>query len=226
MVEIIDSYQKFMETFNISKDDFIEFGISNSLFIEKQIAYEEWDKLKNNIISGNEAVYVRGYGRNATGTDLYMALYYEAFNHTNFVKDATNNDRPTKLLERLTGYNRKETASSRFNRIRNYQVSHIFGRTKNPYAFTAPWNVVYIPKIVDPFTGHESKGELTIDFTKQFQQYFYDIFEDMILDYNSIMEELQPRISNYLEMNLGSTASNQIQNFKKQVLEDFNTIRI
>ncbi len=93
MVKIIDSYQNFMETFNISKDDFIEIGISNTLSIDKQVAYEEWNKLKSNILSGNEAVYVRGYGRNATGTDLYMALYFEAFNHTNFVKDATNNYR-------------------------------------------------------------------------------------------------------------------------------------
>lgn len=215
-----------METFNISNNGFIKFGISHTLHIEKKIAYEEWDRLKSNIISGNEAVYVRGYGRNASGTDLYMALYHDLFNHINFVKDPTNNAMPTKLLERCTGYNRKETASSRFKRIRNYQVAHIFGNTKNPYAFTAPWNVVYVPKIVDPFTGHESKGELTIDFTKQFQRYFYELFEDMILDYNTIMEELQPKIHRYLEEKLGAMDSNQIQKFKIQVLEDFRAIKI
>lgn len=46
----------------------------------------------------------------------------------------------------------------------------MFGRTKNIYAFTAPWNIVYMPKILDPFTGHEAKGEMVDEYRMLFQK--------------------------------------------------------
>ena len=36
-------------------------------------------------------------------------------------------------------------------------------RTKNVYTFTALWNMVYLPKIIDPFIGHEAKSEIVDD---------------------------------------------------------------
>ena len=40
--------------------------------------------------------------------------------------DPTNNTKPTQLLERNTGYRKNES-------IFNYQVSHVFGLTKNVF---------------------------------------------------------------------------------------------
>lgn len=37
--------------------------------------------------------------------------------------------------------------------------------------FEAPWNICYTPKIIDPFTGHESKGDLPEEFQEYFLKY-------------------------------------------------------
>ena len=55
------------------------------------------------------------------------------------------------------------------------------------YAFTAPWNIVYIPKILDPFTGHEAKCDLVKEFTRLFQKNSYKKFHKLIDDFNQIM---------------------------------------
>ena len=68
--------------------------------------------------------------------------------------------------------------------IRNYQVSHIFGRTKNPFLFTAPWNIVWKPKLLDPLTGHESKGDLHEKYKAEFLSKSREKYSDFIFEYN------------------------------------------
>ncbi|AET69328.1 hypothetical protein Desor_3879 [Desulfosporosinus orientis DSM 765] len=60
------------------------------------------------------------------------------FNNTNVKKDATNSVEPQKIISRLTGYKRNTN-------LFNYQVSHIFGKTKNIFLFEAPWNIALVP---------------------------------------------------------------------------------
>jgi hypothetical protein len=195
---MIDGYKVFMDRFNITEDQMIDFGIKETIFIPKDTAYAEWQLLKERVITGIDKVYIRGYGRDAKGTELYINLYNELFGHEKFIKDPTNNAEPTKLLKMMTGFSRQEKTTTKYKRIRNYQVSHIFGRTKNPFCFTAPWNIVYVPKIMDPFTGHESKGRLTEAFQEQFLKKFYYYYEDYILEFNEIMHVLEPRLMHYL----------------------------
>lgn len=224
-----DAYQLFMNKFNISEEEFIQFGIQETIVIEPSIIEKEWNKLKSNILYGENVTFVRGYGRDAKGTRLYMDLYNYLFNHNFFEKDGTNNAKPKKLLEDCTGFKRSERISEKYNQIRNYQVSHVFGRTKNPYAFTAPWNLAFVPKIVDPFTGHESKGELTNNFAKKFNNYFFEKNKDFIEEFNSIMTDLHSKIDYYLA-NLSNTYGDEItetilHKFKMQVLLDFKPIQ-
>ena len=90
------------------------------------------------------------------------------------------------MLEKLTGYSKK---NSKLNKeLRNYQVSHVFGRTKNALAFNAPWNIVYMPKLFDPFTGHESKGDITKKFTSELKKMTFLKFKNLIEEYNDIVE--------------------------------------
>ena len=56
-------------------------------------------------------------------------------------KDSTNNAEPAKIIRELTGCSKIKNA--RHEPIRNYQISHIFGRTKNVFAFTAPCSLEY-----------------------------------------------------------------------------------
>jgi hypothetical protein len=223
-----DGYKLFMDRFNIDEDELIRFGIDETIYVNDSIVKEEWAQLRSNIYEGRQKVFIRGYGRNAKGTELYINLYKELFGHDNFFKDATNNAEPTKLIRRLTGYSRQEKATTKYKRLRNYQVSHIFGKTKNPFAFTAPWNIVYVPKIMDPFTGHESKGTLTDKFQKDFLTNFYNYYQDYIEEFNDIMLELRPRVDNYLENSKDLITENfkseAIEQFKSDAIEQFSPI--
>ncbi len=39
-------------------------------------------------------------------------------------------------------------------------------KTKNPLLFGCGWNIAYIPKYIDPFTGHETQGCYSEEFKK------------------------------------------------------------
>jgi hypothetical protein len=179
-----DSYLRFFEEGYISKEQFFEFGLKEIIYSPYDKAEVEWTELKRKILN-NDEVYIRGFGRDASGTYLFQDLYKQLVGNSNVIKDPTNNAEPTKVIKELTGYSK--TKSSNYELIRNYQISHVFGRTKNVYAFTAPWNLVYIPKILDPFTGHEAKGELIHEFTFLFRQQTYKKFEILIDDFNEIV---------------------------------------
>ena len=81
---------------------------------------------------------------------MYKDFYANLLGNTHVEKDPTNNAVPHKLIQRTTELKRNSD-------IFNYQVSHIWGHTKNIFMFEAPWNICYTPKIMDPFTGHETQ---------------------------------------------------------------------
>lgn len=91
-------------------------------------------------------------------------------------------------------------------------MSHVFGRTKNVYCFTAPWNIVFLPKIVDPLSGHEAKGDAASEFKSRFQKQIFEKFEAQILDFNERMEILQPKIDEWLKHLRRPEISEKIRN--------------
>lgn len=119
----------------ISKEQFFDFGLSETIYVDFGLASQAWEYLKLRI-HGNKPVYIRGFGRDARGTPLFQSLYRYAYGNQNILKDATNNAEPTKLMREWTGFSKN--GGSKYQAIRNYQISHVFGRTKNPYCFTAP----------------------------------------------------------------------------------------
>ena len=208
-----DAYQIFFSFFKISDEELIQWGIQEAIFPDYPRAAFEWDKLKKRVLN-NERVYIRGYGRNAHGTYLYQDLYTEIIGNDHITKDPTNNTIPHRIMEKMTGLCRNRD-------IYNYQVSHIFGKTKNPFLFEAPWNLCYMPKMMDPFTGHESKGELSNRFQKLFRQYSFDKYRPLIEDYNQLI----------IDLNLRSKAMQYLEKlnnrqFSKDVLPELSTIMI
>jgi len=183
-----DSYQRFFEYFNIDFSDIIEFGVEIDTIYPDPIKIKtEWIDLINSI-ENNGNVYIRGYGRDAHGTALYQEFYRILLNNENIKKDPSNNDNPTRLLQNITKYSKTiKKDSIAKERISNYQVSHIFGRTKNPFLFTAPWNIVWKSKLLDPFTGHESKGENTIKYKKAFLHKSKELYSEYISEYNQLV---------------------------------------
>ena len=181
---IRDSYFNFLKKFNISHEEFIKYGLKDIIFIPKDKVKNEWEILKKKVYS-NQEVYIRGMGRDSASTKYMFEIHQNLFGNSNVKKDPSNNTYPTKILEILTGFSKRKLKNT--NLISNYQVSHIFGHTKNALMFMAPWNIVYIPKLFDPFSGHESKGELTQIFSTKLKEITYEKFKEYIEDYNSIV---------------------------------------
>ena len=222
-----DSYEIFFSKGYLKKKQFFEFGLSETIYSPYEKAEVEWEKLKQKVNS-NETVYIRGFGRNGEGTRLFLALYEKLFNNTNVRKDPSNNSEPTKLIAELTGYSK--TKRSNHEPIRNYQVSHIFGRTKNVLAFTAPWNIVYVPKLLDPFTGHEAKGEMIDEFTELFQKQGYARFGRLIDDFNELVSSptMLSKIGGCIDELSSNTelGTSDIQKLGKAVRDEFRPISV
>jgi len=223
-----DSYLLFFDEDKgyIQKDQFFKFGLEETIYSPYERAEVEWNQLKQRI-DDNGKVFIRGFGRDAKGTHLFQE-FYKLVGNSEVKKDPTNNAEPTKIIRELTGYSKLK--NSKYKNIRNYQVSHIFGRTKNIYAFTAPWNIVYMPKMLDPFTGHEAQGELIDEYTVLFQKKSYNMFSKLIDDFNGIVTD--QLFTNKLEDCLSKMSANDafdikdIEKLKKAVHEEFMPIEI
>jgi len=196
---MIDGYKQFFDI--CPKEKFIDFGINNIISISTEYVDDEWNILKSKIINNSNDLYIRNSGRNGTGNKDLANLYSDIFN-VKINYDLTNNNKPTQLLTRLTGHRKNKT-------IFNYQVSHVFGNTKNVYMFTAPWNIVFIPKIIDPFTGHEAIGDYVTEFKCKFKKIIYEKFKLYIQDYNSIIKSKLPLIHEWIKDNLEDDVGNK-----------------
>lgn len=222
-----DSYIEFLFHTGISKKDFFEFGLNKTIYAKEELASKFWLDLKKRIET-NQIVYIRGFGRNASGTYLFQNFYSDALGNNFVTKDSNNNTEPTKIIKQLTGYSKG--TNRQYETLRNYQISHVFGRTKNVYAFTAPWNIVYVPKLIDPFTGHEAKGEMVKEYTALFQRAVYDRFKEHIDDFNSIMTT--PAFLESLEAYLDKLrvsddiTDDNLKKMSKAVSEEFAPIEI
>lgn len=225
-----DSYERFFNHFDIQIHKLIEFGVEqDTIYPDPKNIRGVWESLVDDI-KKNRTVYIRGYGRDAHGTILYQELYKILLKHNNIVKDPTNNYKPTQLLQRITNFSKTIKAdNSKKEKIINYQVSHIFGRTKTPFLFTAPWNIVWKPKILDPFTGHESKGEYTVQYKKRFIEKSKLKYSDFINEYNKLAAEYfseKDLIKAVKQLEKSSEGIMDFEKFKDDVLNELKPINI
>lgn len=213
-----DSYQVFLDAFNIKKDDLYQWGISSTIFPELDAVADAWEGLKKRIFS-NQTVYIRGYGRDAHGTQLYQDLYKALFGNENVKKDPTNNTVPHKHIQQLTGLKRNYD-------VYNYQVSHIWGRTKNVFMFEAPWNICYTPKLIDPFTGHETKGAWPEEYQKKFVAYAHNRYKAFIDDYNQLLidKDIHNKIALFLQTIKPYISEKEFAQFERDVYSEFAPI--
>jgi hypothetical protein len=86
-----------------SKDQFFEFGLSETIYAPLDKAEVAWQELKHRI-QNNQQVFIRGFGRNSNGTHLFQAFYADVLSNNQVTVDPTNNAQPTKLIRDLTGY--------------------------------------------------------------------------------------------------------------------------
>lgn len=214
-----DSYEEFIKGFGINYDDYLEWGIQNTIYPPVNEICSAWSDLKERINRGDE-VYIRGYGRNGKGNEL-ISDFYSSMN-INIKIDPTNNMKPTHNLQSLTGLRKKID-------LYNYQVSHIFGHTKNVYMFEAPWNICFVPKMFDPLTGHEALGTFPKDYKGKWLSVIKIKFQNYIEDYNTIMRSIKPMNRIDLFISQKSIAEKytkeQLDKFKTDMGAEFSTIQ-
>ncbi len=193
-----DSYQEFIDNFNIDKNDFYQYGIKSIISADFDTAKKQYERVKNKLIN-NGSLTIRSYGRGGKNSNLYVELYKSLFRNNNIKIDPTNNTVPRKNISDATNLKINDNLS-------NYQVSHIWGKTKNPVLFESVWNICFIPRIFDPFTGHECKGGWNDDFIPMLKRYVYDKFKSIIIDYNQFVLNncLQDKINEFSNSLLAS----------------------
>ena len=221
-----DAYKEFFDHFEIKFDDIIEFGEKDTIYPDPTNIKNYWTNLIESI-ENNKEVYIRGYGRDAHGTSLYLELYRILLKNNNIKKDSTNNAKPTQLLQNITNYSKTiKEDNGTHRKIINYQVTHIFGRTKNHFLFTAPWNILWKSKILDPFTGHESKGKNTNDYKNAFLKKSKELYHEYIDEYNILASKYfaQEKLENAFSQ-MSENLNVDEKTFKKFKLDARNELK-
>ncbi|NQJ73324.1 hypothetical protein HO539_08520 [Streptococcus suis] len=192
---------------------------------------EVWNGLKASIENSSQKVSVRTFGDKGKikTKEILEEFYLFVFDGKSIIKiDPSNNSKPTSVLNKFTNYTKNKDHKSK-NILQNYQVSHVFRKTLNCYAFTAPWNILYLPKILDPLTGHESQGDLTQQFTLLLQDYMKENYRNQIKEFNEIMEKtFLPKIDEFKEkkeeLYNRYKDSKMVDTFFKELDSNFSTI--
>ena len=217
-----DSVELFFDHFRIKKRGFISWGIEKSKFAEPETALDSWHKLVEDIQTGKEKIYVRRFGR-SKAKQKELRHFYEkvlGIKSKTLHEDKTNNYQPYKRFSEAMGMKKKKD-------LLNYKVSHIFGKTKNPYDFCAVWNMSYTPVVIDPFTGHEVKSTVCDDFMKRFQNHALHRFGKPISEFNRRMCGLRPKINKFivrLDKNRQLTEKDK-KELKESIKENFSKIK-
>ena len=206
----IDGYDIFVEKF-IDKDNgdaFINWAINDAtIFIEKNVAQKAWNELKK-AISCQEEVDIRL----KKGADEFNKQIKEIYGKygIKIKRDNDGNCKTEKRL-RLTGY-RKVPAKQR--NIFNYTIVHVWDYTKNPYLFSAPWNLCYMPTVAASLTDHMAKGPLAEKMQQRLKEKVMNRYKDLIDDYNRILREINAeQISNDIKSTFSGHA---LEEMKKQ----------
>lgn len=219
-VDPIDSYQLFCDDFCITPEQLYNFGIKHSIFVCEDEAWEQWQNLKKSLIEGGEKIAIRSYGRG--DTNPFITMYKTLFPKAHVVVDSTGNAAPKKLIQMYTQYKINKT-------IFNFEISHVYGLTKNPLLFSAIWNFFLCPRIIDPFTGHASSGRWPDEYQPRLRKVVTKKFAHCINDYNSIVTSpsFQANLTGYLEkLDWGNKGKKDLDRFIQDAKKEWAPITI
>lgn len=174
-----DSYDRFFARFGIRVPDLIAFGLEETVLPAGEAIDRSWAAAQKRF-EKREPHWIRSFGRNGQGTHLY-GVFYRLLVSLGVQPDPTNNHWPWRVLSEIT-----ENGGAH---LRNYQISHVFGCTKNPILFTAPWNIVWKPKVLDPFAGHEAKGDLSDAYKVAFYAFIRETYARYLQEYEKLRAE-------------------------------------
>jgi hypothetical protein len=189
-----DAVDLFLEITKWDKNSMVFEGLKLIISPNPEIVLKDFENLIDAIDNKNQIV-IRAYGRGRT--DGKRKEYERFLKHilnnksASIALDRTNNASPSKRFNDFSGFKRKD--------YKNYRLSHVWGgMSKNPYAFSALWNMSLTPYFIDPLTGHETKHEVTQSFSEAFQEHIYNRHKESIQLYNKKMTLLEPKIDEFI----------------------------
>ena len=218
LTDEVNGINLLLDLTKLSQEEFIQRGIETIKSIDPEYVFNRYQELITEIET-NKSIFIRAYGRGNTKgkREEYERFLKHLLNNANATvsPDKTNNTNPRKQFNQYPGIDR--------GKIKNYRLSHVWDNmTKNPYAFCALWNLCLTPFYIDPLTGHETKHNLSISFSRELQNLTYNKFRDSINLYNEKMKALSPRIKEFME------DENNFKNFsakeKRDIMANFRTI--
>lgn len=222
-IQTKDAYEIFLNRLKIEEEALINFGLEETIYpdnISINKVTEQWNNLKDSL-SSNKEVYIRQFGQTGENNPLFKDFIKYIFGNDNIKIDPSRNSIPTKVLEEVTGLKKNKSIS-------NYQVSHTFGMTKNPLLFTAAWNLAFIPKLMGPFTGHESSGKLKNKYEQEYQKVIKSKFKECIEEYNEIIDgyNVSEKIEEFINLQIKSNKYPEkfMGKFKKDLSINFAKI--
>ena len=225
----MDAYDILLQKLQLSESDFAEFGLKSILYVEFEIKKTQWEEIKKTASSKDSLLYIRKYGQQGLNSNWFKTLYVSIF-ECQIIEDPTNNKYPSQTLNKYTPYRKNSISqNTKFTPIFNYQISHLFGRTKNPLLFTSLWNLAYIPRHFDPFTGHESKGKISETIRNAFKKRTFEENVFFIEDYSRFYNEyIHPKLAQAIE-NVRveySLNENQLKQFIEDATEQLSPITL
>jgi len=216
---MLDSYEALIPQY-ISKEDFFRYAIEKTIYIPDSEIRLEWDNLRKKLES-NKAVFVRG-SKASSENQLIFDFYKTVFKNDSVKKDPSNTQNPTKLMDTLSGYTKKD--------LKNYQLYSPFGKSKNVLCFSSPWNLIYIPKILEPLLNEDSKSELALDFKKFFLKEIYNKFKIYIDEYNKIVSNdyFVRSMDDYFRGMYENTYQDKIaiKKFEELMYDEFSAVKV
>jgi len=215
---MLDSYEALIPEY-ISKEEFFRFGLEKTIYIPDEKVKQEWKSLKERIAS-NKPVFMRGLKENSTNL-LFFEFYHKVFKNAQARKDPSNTQSITKIIEDLSGLKKSKD-------LRNYQISSVFGRSRNIFAFNAPWNIVYTPNILDHLLGADARGSLAEEYQRVFFEHCFKKFRPYINEFNDILTDshLLRRFDEHFHSLYNDSKYNKeaVTKFEEMVREDFAPI--
>ncbi|MCH5284833.1 MAG: hypothetical protein J1E42_04455 [Akkermansiaceae bacterium] len=187
-IQQLNSYEEVIQEYGITVERFYEVGLKMCLFAPRDEAVRDWQMLKEQFVSRRKP----GMAMRMVVHEYYLRRFYYDIFRLELEKDPDGNQTPNKTLCRLLGIRKPA----------NYVCTHIFGGTNNPLLFNALFNVCYIPAIYAPLTSdnRHKMTKLHEGFRRRFMDCVYELFGDIIAEYNKFLLELrvQERIDSEL----------------------------
>jgi hypothetical protein len=216
---MLDSYEALIPEY-ITKEEFFRYGVEKTICIPDSKIKDEWDKLRKKL-ENNKAVFTRGSKASAEN-QLIFDFYKTVFKNDSVKKDPSNTQNPTKVMDSLSGYTKKD--------LKNYQLFSPFAKSKNALCFCAPWNIVYIPKILEPLLSAEASSPLAKEFKEYFLTHLYKKFKTYIDEYNKIVtnDHFVRSMDDYFRGMYENTYQDKahVKKFEEVMYQEFAAIKV